>query len=367
MQKSYDVAVLFGGVSNEHEISVITGTMVCNVLKNDGKSVLPIYITRSGEMRAGEGLADLTVYKGEDFSRFRTCCVCRGGVVFFNKKGAPKSRAEVNAAINCCHGGLGEGGAAAGLFALNGVPFASANLFESAAFMDKFYTKLVLQSLGVKTAKYGYSRDIQGAIAAAESLNYPVIVKPAKLGSSVGISKADNEEQLLDALKLAFALDDGVIIEEFLSPRREINCAAYFAGGEMIVSECEEVFTGNDLLSYDDKYSGGGKRRFPAEICEEKAEFIKAQTASVYKALNMRGIVRFDYILRGDDIFVSEINTVPGSLSQHLLSGNYKKFAKVLEEVISQAYADAAKEREKTVIHTGILNNVSLNACKLKN
>lgn len=366
MLKNYDVAVVFGGISNEHEVSVITGTMACNVLKKAGKSVLPIYIMRSGEMVSDEKLADISVYKSGDFSPYPHVCVCFGGVVFFNKKGKPKSRTGIACALNCCHGGVGEGGGISGLFAVNGIPFASAGLFESAAFMDKFYTKLVLQSLGVKVAKYGYSRDIKGAIEAAEWLGYPVIVKPAKLGSSIGIEKADDGQQLLSVLETAFELDDGVLIEEYLSPRREINCAAYLSDGSVITSQCEEVFTSGDLLSYDDKYSGGGTRAFPAELDEDTAEFIRGETARIYGALNFRGIVRFDYIIRGGDVFVSEINTVPGSLSQYLLSDSFASFGEVLLSLIEQAQADAESAKEKFTVKTGILNNVPSNACKLK-
>jgi len=366
MRKSYDVAVIFGGISNEHEVSVITGTMVCNVLKKAEKSVLPIYITRSGEMLAGDYLADISVYKQGGFSRSNGACICRGGAVLFNKNGKPKAKVKIESAINCCHGGVGEGGGISGAFAVCGIPFASAGLFESAAFMDKYYTKLVLQSLGVNVAKYGYSRDITGAIEVANGFGYPVIVKPCKLGSSIGIEKAEDEKELLSALETAFALDDGVLIEEFLSPRREINCAAYLADGKIITSRCEEVFTSGDLLSYDDKYSGGGSRAYPADLPEETEKFIRKETERIYESLNFRGIVRFDYIIRGDDVFVSEINTVPGSLSQYLLSEDYISFGNVLLSLIKQARSDSEAESKKLKVETGILNNVPANACKLK-
>ncbi len=366
MLASYDVAVVFGGVSNEHEVSVITGTMTCNVLKKAGKSVLPIYITRAGEMLAGDGLCEISAYAKGAPSDFLSACVKRGGVAFFNAKGKYKGGAAVGCALNCCHGGVGEGGAVAGLFALNDIPFASAGLFESAAFIDKYYTKLVLQSLGVKVAKYAYSRDITGAIACARELKYPVIVKPCKLGSSIGIEKAESEKELYAALETAFSLDDGVIIEEFLSPRREFNCAAYFYGGEVVVSRVEEVFTSGALLSYDDKYSGGGRRVFPAEITDEQSDFIRGTTERVYRALNMRGAVRFDYIMRGDEIFVSEINTVPGSLSQYLLSESFASFGNVLLSLIKQAHVDFNAQKGKLKVRTGILDNIPSNACKLK-
>lgn len=359
MRKSYDIAVIFGGSSNENEVSVITGTMVCNVLLNGGKSVLPVYIDHEGEIRADEKLSDITVFKGKGYEAAPRCGFVRGGVAILKKSGKLAFVASVGCVINCCHGGAGEGGAVAGLCGIIGVPFSSAGLFESAAFMDKYYTKLVLNSLGATTAKYVYSRDIAGAIEGARALGYPVIVKPATLGSSVGIEKCDNEEELKAALDTAFELDGGVLIEEYFSPRREINCAAYFSDGKAVTSPCEEVASGGSVLSYDDKYCGGGKRVFPAELDEETAEKIRAETERIYTALNMRGIVRFDYIMANGRIYISEINTVPGSLSQYLLSSGYGNFYTVLCAVIAQAKADFVAQKAKKIITTGILNGIA--------
>ncbi|MCM1545736.1 MAG: ATP-grasp domain-containing protein [Clostridiales bacterium] len=361
MQKNYDILVFFGGISSENEVSVITGTMVCNVLKKGGKTVLPVYIDHGGKFYADEKLADVTVYKNGGYEGCATCGFSNGGVIIFNGRGRPKAVAQIGCVVNCCHGGAGEGGAVAGLCDILNIPLASAGLFESAAFMDKYYTKLVLQSLGVKLAKYAYSRDITGAIEGARAVGYPVIVKPATLGSSIGIAKCDDENELKEALYTAFELDGGVLIEEYLSPIKEINCAVYCPNGATITSECEEVSSDGDLLSYDDKYCGGGKRKFPAELEEVVAEGIKEEAARIYSALNMRGIVRFDYIICGGQRYLSEINTVPGSLSQYLLSDSYKGFYGVLLSCIEQAKADFLVRKARRVISTGILNGIKPN------
>ncbi len=364
--KKYEVAVIFGGISNENEISVITGTMACNILKKEGKTVLPVYISTDGEIFAGEELADIAAFKDGSYSRSKTAAFVRGGAVLLNAKGKVKERAQIDCALNCCHGGDGEGGGVSGLFAVNGVPFASAGIFESSAFMDKYLTKLVLSALGVNTAPYRYARSKEQGEEIVGELGFPVMVKPCKLGSSIGVAKAEDGEELSSALETAFALDDGVILEKYYSDRREINCAAYFGGGEVITSECEEAFTGGDFLSFDDKYAGGGKRVCPADIPELTAKTIKNITSSVYSSLNMRGIVRFDYILSGGEIVLSEINTVPGSLSYYLLSDGFKNFYSVLDKVIAQAKADFAAKSGKLVSKTGILNNLNTNACKIK-
>jgi len=365
MLKYYDVAVIFGGISSESEVSVITGALVCNVLKKGGETVLPIYIDGDGKMRCGDTYADVSAYRGGKKEDGLECTLTFGGVAFF-KRGRFKGGCKVGCIINCCHGSFYEGGAIAGAAQLFRVPCASPNQFESALFLDKYYTKLVLCSLGIKAADYAYSRDIEGAIAGAARLGYPVIVKPATLGSSIGVAKAEGEEELYSALRCAFALDGGVIIEKFLSPAREINCAAYFVGGKAVVSPCEEAFSSGEILSYDDKYCGGGGRDFPAKLDDELSEKIRQTTGYVYTSLGMRGIVRFDFLLVGREPYLSEINTVPGSLSHYLISQGYADFYKKLRLIIGQAKADFAAAAGKRVVHTGILNGIQPYAGKLK-
>ncbi|MDE6597327.1 MAG: ATP-grasp domain-containing protein [Clostridia bacterium] len=363
MNKS--VAVIFGGVSNENEISVITGTMAANVLKSGGDSVIPLYVSQRGEMYTGENLADINNFKNGKYSSFPRASVGKNCICVLNKRGKVKKILKVDVALNCCHGGLGEGGGVCGLFALNGIPLASAGMFESAAFLDKYFTKLVLRSLYVPVAPYVYIRKEEDA-PTAEKLGYPMIVKPARLGSSIGISRVDNEEQLKEAVAAAFVYDGGVIAEKYFSDRREINCAAYYANGAVVTSECEEAISDGEILSYDDKYAGGGKSVMPADIPPALSRRIKRITAKVYSRLNMRGIVRFDYIISEGKLYLSEINTVPGSLSYYLLSNGFKDFYPVLQAVIVQALEDFKASGEKRVLDTGILNNLPSNACKSK-
>jgi D-alanine-D-alanine ligase len=138
------------------------------------------------------------------------------------------------------------------------------------------------------------------------------------------------------------------------------------ADDRVILSDCEEAIAQGDLLSYDDKYGGGGKSVYPAQIEEGVATKIKDIVQKVYVSLNMRGIVRFDFILCGDDIILSEINTVPGSLSYYLLSSGFGDFYGVLEGIITQAKADSERNSKKMLVHTGIINNFTTNACKIK-
>lgn len=358
-----NIAVIFGGRSCENEISVITGTMAINVLKEGGESVIPLYMSQSNEIFTGAGLSDINNFKNGKSAAFTRAIITKGGIYVLTKRGRPKKFIKIDVALNCCHGGQGEGGGVCGLFALNDIPLASAGMFESAAFMDKYFTKIVLKSLGVNYAPYVYIRELS-SFTDAEVLGYPIIVKPAKLGSSIGVERADDRQQLEAAVAAAFFYDDAVVCEKYLTDRREINCAAYYSGGKVITSECEEALSDGDIFSYDDKYSGGGKSVMPADIPAAMSDEIKGVTAEVYSRLNMRGIVRFDYILSGGKIYLSEVNTVPGSLSYYLLSNGFKDFYPVLQAVIVQTLEDFKCGGEKKILSTGILNNMPSNSCK---
>lgn len=356
---SETIAVVFGGVSNENEISVITGTMACNVLTSGGKQVLPVYIDKNGKFFAGEELAKVGAFKNPDFKKCYKAIFADGGVYLLNSRGKIKKKVQVDCVLNCCHGGWGEGGGISGICAAAGLPLAGASTFESAAFIDKHLTKTVLAGLGVRTVPYKFVRPNYEKV---RGLKYPMIVKPATLGSSIGIQKVTDADELKSALDCAFIYDNSAIVEKYISPRREINCAAYLADDNIIVSECEEAVTKGDILSFEDKYQGGGKSVIPADIPEEVSKYIRLTTLSVYKNLNMRGIVRFDYIY-SDDVYLSEINTVPGSLAYYLFSNSFKGFYFVLNSIIEQAVKDFARSK-KEILTTGILQNLPTNTCK---
>lgn len=356
-----NIIVVFGGVSNENEISVITGTMAANVLKNGGIGVIPVYVSQSGEFFSGEELLDVATFKQSDFKNCSKAVIADGGIYLFNRRGKLKKHVKADCVLNCCHGGWGEGGGLNGVCAAAGLPLAGADIFSSSAFMDKYLTKIVLSGLGVRTAPYRY---ITPDCADVSGLQYPMIVKPATLGSSIGIQKVSDGDELKTALDCAFIYDGAAIVEKYLEPRREINCAAYRAGDKVIVSECEEAVTSGDILSFEDKYQGGGRSVIPADISAKDSAYIRQTTRMVYEKLNMRGIVRFDYII-SDGVYLSEVNTVPGSLAYYLFSKSFKDFFSVLDGVISQAELDFARSH-KQLLTTGILKNIpEKNAAKM--
>ncbi len=359
------IAVIFGGASNENEISVITGTMAANVLKGTAYSPIPVYIAQNGDIYAGELLFDIKNFKGESYKKADRAVIADGGIYIIKKRKKIKGFVPLSAALNCCHGGSGEGGGVCGLCEIAGIPLASAGLFESAAFMDKYITKIVLDGLGVKTAPYIYVTDVEKCKTDGNMPQFPLIVKPVNLGSSIGVERVDSPEELERALQTSLIYDSAAIVEKYFADRREINCAAYFYDGEVITSECEESLSKGGILSFEDKYQGGGKSVFPADLPRNMSQLIKNITKNVYSRLNMRGIVRFDFIVCENEVYLSEVNTVPGSLSYYLLSAGFKDFYGVLDRVIRQARKDFNLRRGKKLIKTGILESIPANVGKM--
>ncbi|MFQ9736398.1 MAG: hypothetical protein ACLR06_00860 [Christensenellaceae bacterium] len=311
------VAVLFGGKSCENEISVLTGVFVLNLLDREKYVPVPVYIHTDGGMYTSAKMTDLNVFKKKEFSSFEQIFFDGGTMYAFNgAKTKIKNKGKIDAALNCCHGGLGEGGGISALMQLNGIPFASPELTASGMFMDKTLTKLVAKALNVPTVEYirvneaDYAKRGKFLLKNIESrLKYPVVVKPAHLGSSIGISVAETEESAAAAVEAAFQLDDRVIIEKFLKNKRDVNCAAYSLGGEIYVSEPEEAASGDKIYTFADKYLGEGSRRNggkagkkAAAVSDETREKIRSYTRTLYKRMNLKGIVRMDFCFRRENL-----------------------------------------------------------------
>ena len=367
MQKS--VAVFFGGRSCENEVSVITGTMAANLLRGR-YTVFPVYIAQDGGMYCGEALFDTASFRAP--ALFKACpeAVVAGGMLWQKKGKKLKPLAKPDCALNCCHGTGGEDGALAGLLDLNGIPNASPDMAASALFMDKVLTKHFAKGIGVKTVPYFKieERDFRkrGAFAVKcveERLGYPVIVKPARLGSRIGVAVAEDRGRLALAIEAGFAYDGVLLAEKYLSDRREINCAALRRGDEIVVSECEEPKTKHTFLTFSDKYLDGGKGdkgEYPAKISKASADLVKGYTKLLYRRAQLRGVVRADFLLSGGEVYFNEMNTVPGALGWYFFSERLSGFAEVLSALIEQGICDARERFGKRLLkNSGVLGGFS--------
>ena len=378
MQK---VAVIFGGKSCENEISVLTGVFVLNLLGRDRYDVFPVYIHTDGKWYTSDKAYNLDLFKKADFSLFSRVFLEDGCLYeLCEKKGKGRVRrlAKLDCVLNCCHGGLGEGGGVSAVAELNGVPLASPSLLSSSVFLDKAMTKFIARALSIPTVDYvcakesDYKKRGKFLLKNVESkLKYPVVIKPSRLGSSIGIAIAKDEEELKRALEVAFLLDEKVVVEKYLEEKKDVNCAAYSLRGEVYVSDAEVACDEKGIYTFADKYlkkpssptgtklqeqDGQGLKK--PELDEEITKKIKAYTKSIYRKMDVKGVIRIDYLVKGKEIYLSEVNTVPGSLAYYLFCSSLTSARQFFCDLIDDAIATYF---EKSVLQTGILQKVRLN------
>ena len=372
------VAVVFGGKSSENEISVLTGIFVMKVLEGSDFTPVPVYVHTDGEMYSSSKLKELSSFQSGKISQ-------QDRVIFYGKtlyrvqpqKGKMKKLTDVDVALNCCHGGLGEGGGVSALTALNGIPLASPDLLSSSVFMDKDVTKTVMKGLGVPTVDYirvgekDYEKRGAFLLKSIERrLKYPVVIIPVHLGSSIGITKAENEEEAKKGIETGFALDDRLIIEKYLADKTDVNCAAYSVDGEIFVSEPQTAF-GGGIYSFEEKYirrkkdvgvraaQGQENAQTIGDGCAlsvEIVEKIRSYTKTIYKRLNMQGVVRMDYLVSDKQVYLCEVNTVPGSLAYYLFCDRIIEARAFFCDLLCDALARV--KGAKHIVTTGILQGV---------
>ena len=343
--------VFFGGRSCEHDISVITGVMAVNGIDKSLYNPVPVYVSGDGKWYTGDALKDVTFYKKVNYKKLKRVSFIFGDDCLYAFKGKKAcGKIAAYAAINCMHGLNGEDGSLAGAIKMNFIPFCSPDCFISGAAIDKEAMKTVLKGLNVKTLnclsihRAEFFADCDKYVKQIEkTFKYPVMVKPARLGSSIGIFKADDRAHLAEGIKSAFNYDEKIIVEPALTGFKEVNAAAMKINGETIVSETEEPITKNDVLTFSDKYVGfktGAKRISPARISEQEREKIIKITRKIYEKTDCRGIIRIDFFVQNGMVAVNEVNTVPGSLAYYLFADSFKKFGEILSGIIEQGVKD---------------------------
>lgn len=355
-----NIAVLFGGVSCEHDISIITALQILNNIK--GHNVYPVYIHTDGLWYCGNQLKDINIYKNFDGSKkglnSAVILPC-GKSLYFRKKNKLKEICRLDAAIIAMHGLNGEDGSIAGLLQLAGIPQTACGIAASGIGMDKIASKIFFKGLGLDILPYTYinRKDYMFApldtmLGIEKEIEYPVMVKPCMLGSSIGINKCENRQQLAEAIETAMRFDSRIIFEKAVSDFTEINCSALKVNDEIRVTECEKPVNWKNYLKFEDKYIGtkgmaGIQRVFPADIDAALSQKIKQITAKIYSGLNLKGIIRADFII-SNKIYINEINTVPGSLSYYLWDYEGIKFSELIDIIINEACRDFREFNKST-------------------
>ena len=358
-----NIAVIFGGKSVEHDISIITGTLTLNSLNKFKFNPIPIYIDKQGLWYTGE-LNNLKAFSCFNSKLYKRVTLKLGEDTLFYIKGKKiKPLYKLDCIINCTHGYNGEDGSISGLVKLCNIPFASPDTFTSSFSMDKEYTKIVLKGLGIKTINYkvlnrqDFMLDSVNCLKQLGKIDYPVIVKPARLGSSIGIAVAQNFNELLPSCEKCFKFDDKLLLEPLIQDFTEINCAVY-KGEKLYLSQLEKPISKNKILSFEDKYEGQAEREFPAKLEKTLATKIKTISKKVYTHLGFNGVIRIDYIIKDDVVYLNEINTIPGSMAYYLFCDSFSQYSCMLEELINQAIIVRDKYNKNTfLLDTKVITN----------
>ena len=393
-----NIAVIFGSRSCEHDVSIISALQLIEAAKTAGFTVIPVYISREGLWYTGEALTQIETFRefnpmGKGITRVNLDVSANAGDLWawppqraglFAKVPAPI--AHIDVAIPVLHGLHGEDGTVQGLLEMANIPYASSGVLGSAVGMDKIAMKQMLRGAGYPVLDYVWltrdqlKADREAIVERIErEIKYPAFVKPAALGSSIGVSKATNREELDKALDLAASYDRRILVEVGINNPVEINCAALGYGEDVRTSVCEMPVpsTGDKFLNFFEKYlrnvgtkgesSRGMKslsRVVPAPIGEELTERIPRMTKEIFKLLDCRGTVRIDFILDENDVlYVNEPNTIPGSLAFYLWQECGVSFGKLVEIMVEDALrAHADKNTNVFAFDSTILQKVAAGA-----
>lgn len=371
-----NVAVFFGGRSVEHEISVLSALQAIGAMDKEKYHIIPIYITKKGRWMTGDALLDINNYKDlaaiegkttevfmrPEYGDYNLYEAKQGGL--FSK--GNKVIDTVHVVLPILHGTNGEDGIFEGVLETIGVPFAGCNTLSSANGMDKITMKMILREEGIPVVDYVWFTDKEWLsdkeriiTRVEEELGYPVIVKPANLGSSVGIGKAKDRTSLIEKIDNAEKFSSRLIVEHCIERLKEINCSVLGDCDDHQSSVCEEPIKSGDFLSYEDKYMGGTKtgagmqaseKRIPAELPDEVSEKIRRMAGDTFRVLSCHGVSRIDVMIDEADgnIYVNEINTIPGSLSFYLWEASGISFPKLMDTLVQLALKRKREQEKKT-------------------
>lgn len=323
------VAVFFGGKSVEHDVSVITGIMAMNLLSSGGHEVIPVYITREGEWTLRRE-RDARAYRGE--VRAKRLFVRPNDPSIYAGRGRRYATPDV--ALLCVHGAGGEDGGLPAILESAGIAYTGSGICASAAGLNKRVSKALFAAAGLNVLPYvavtrrEYENELAAVIERIRALGGEVIVKPASLGSSIGVSRAADGRGIIAALALAFTFDGCAVVERALDGFIELNCAVLSDGRTAEVSEVERPLRPGEFLTFSDKYEGGAfsggerGREFPAGIPAELRDEVRRGALEAYRAIGAEGAARVDFLYDPAEqkLYVNEINTVPGSLALYLFA-----------------------------------------------
>jgi D-alanine-D-alanine ligase len=372
------VGVIFGGKSPEHEVSVITGLQVIENIDKDKFDVLPIYVAKDGRWFSGPELLKIETYRNLGLIPEKTTQesvipsdteksltpVIKSSLNPFKKT----ENQTIDVLFSAFHGGMGESGSFAGMFDIMNIPYVGPSVLGGALSMDKVIMKQLFLQNKLPITKYlwfnriAFEKDRKSVLESIEKeLKYPLFVKPSNGGSSIGTTKAHNKKELENAIEVANMFDRRFIVEESFENAQEINISVIGnSGSELMVSVCEAVYASGEVLTYEDKYVGGGKktgsskgmastnRKIPADLPKDIEEKMQLLAKKAFNVLESSGVARVDFLVnkKTKDVVILEINNPPGSLAFYLWEASGLRFKEMLTKLIELAverFEDDAK------------------------
>lgn len=370
------IGVIFGGRSLEHDLSVLTAIQAMDNIDKERYEVVPIYITK-----------DLTFYSGgmlryiDSYKDFRLIDRYAKKVNLINKNGKfilqttgliKRVYKEIHLAFPMVHGKYTEDGSIVGYLETLGIPVVGSDIYSSSLCQDKVFTKEVLNGNDIPVVDYvyfsdsDYKLDKEDIFKKIEELSYPLIIKPARLGSGIGIEIVNRKEELESSIEKAMKNDERVLVEEYIADRREFNMAVLLSKGKLIGSVIEEIIK-DEPCNYYDKYRKDNeddtfKRIFPADISKTLTEDIEKTSKKTYKVLALSGVARIDYVYdnKKKKLYVNEVNTIPNFFSHHLFDDKNIDYRELLGIMIKEAIDKIHKENDMVKdIEDNLFNKVT--------
>ncbi len=384
------VGVIYGGETVEHEVSIISAIQAINKMDQEKYEIIPIYITKDRQWYTGDMLKDIEVYS--DFNLIKkygknvVLYEKDGSFVLQNKKFPKSIVTDIDIAFPIMHGTNGEDGVIQGYLQSIGIPFVGGDIYASVVGQDKVFMKDIFEKDNLPMTKYvwfydcDYKNDSEEVLKDVKKLKYPLIVKPATTGSSVGIKVAENDQELVEAIDNAISYDNKILVEEVVTNLKEVNISVLGNYEHQRLSVIEEVMSKNKFLTYDDKYIGGGKgklkggmkvpmkgsskgmasadRKIPADIPDKQKKEIEEIAIKAFRALGSAGTCRIDFLIdeKTKKVYINEINSIPGSLAFYLWDPIGVNYSELLDDMINIGIKDFKKRQSKThTFETNIL------------
>ena len=370
------IGVIFGGNSLEHELSILTAVQAMDNIDKERYEVVPIYITKDLTIYSGGMLRYIDSYK--DFRLIERYAIKvnlinrNGKFILQRAKGLKRDYKEIHLAFPMVHGKYTEDGSIVGYLETLGIPIVGSDIYSSSLCQDKVFTKEVLNGNDIPVVDYvyfsdsDYKLDKEDIFKKIEELSYPLIIKPARLGSGIGIEIVNRKEELESSIEKAMKNDERVLVEEYIADRREFNMAVLLSKGKLIGSVIEEIIK-DEPCNYYDKYRKDNeddtfKRIFPADISKTLTEEIEKTSKKTYKVLALSGVARIDYVYdnKKKKLYVNEVNTIPNFFSHHLFDDKNIDYRELLGIMIKEAIDKIHKENDMVKdIEDNLFNKVT--------